>query len=340
MKENKTQLENQKRLDFLYRNHHSWLMACSFNISRNVEISEDLVSDLYLYLAEKCSPKLWFLESFNLLYCHSFLKTRYINKIKINNRFNPISDTYDVEDTPYDRDFDENMETAYKEIITQFSELQKTPLWASAKLAEMYYLNPKNTFDSLATFETESVLGLRHHIDNGPAEHSQQLVGWFRRVDQRPQNIEYSALPFFSQGLSHWYNFLKRWVKGGSKHEAESQLLHRSLQNSVIGPDIDPYGLQKIRASALRCNRSIPMLENRNPGCRYDKRYGGANVKCMLLIPPSSANVDRPGAPFIQSRISSKLPITSGKSRNFLKRFSLKSEFCKKIRFLDGVLLR
>ena len=151
MKENKTQLENQKRLDFLYRNHHSWLMACSFNISRNVEISEDLVSDLYLYLAEKCSPKLWFLESFNLLYCHSFLKTRYINKIKINNRFNPISDTYDVEDTPYDRDFDENMETAYKEIITQFSELQKTPLWASAKLAEMYYLNPKNTFDSLAT---------------------------------------------------------------------------------------------------------------------------------------------------------------------------------------------
>ena len=151
MKENKTQLENQKRLDFLYRNHHSWLMACGFNISRNVEISEDLVSDLYLYLAEKCSPKLWFLESFNLLYCHSFLKTRYINKIKINNRFNPISDTYDVEDTPYDRDFDENMETAYKEIITQFSELQKTPLWASAKLAEMYYLNPKNTFDSLAT---------------------------------------------------------------------------------------------------------------------------------------------------------------------------------------------
>ena len=151
MKENKTQLENQNRLDFLYRNHHSWLMACSFNISRNVEISEDLVSDLYLYLAEKCSPKLWFLESFNLLYCHSFLKTRYINKIKINNRFNPISDTYDVEDTPYDRDFDENMETAYKEIITQFSELQKTPLWASAKLAEMYYLNPKNTFDSLAT---------------------------------------------------------------------------------------------------------------------------------------------------------------------------------------------
>ena len=151
MKENKTQLENQKRLDFLYRNHHSWLMSCSFNISRNVEISEDLVSDLYLYLAEKCSPKLWFLESFNLLYCHSFLKTRYINKIKINNRFNPISDTYDVEDTPYDRDFDENMETAYKEIITQFSELQKTPLWASAKLAEMYYLNPKNTFDSLAT---------------------------------------------------------------------------------------------------------------------------------------------------------------------------------------------
>ena len=151
MKENKTQLENQKRLDFLYRNHHSWLMSVAFNISRNVEISEDLVSDLYLYLAEKCSPKLWFLESFNLLYCHSFLKTRYINKIKINNRFNPISDTYDVEDTPYDRDFDENMETAYKEIITQFSELQKTPLWASAKLAEMYYLNPKNTFDSLAT---------------------------------------------------------------------------------------------------------------------------------------------------------------------------------------------
>ena len=150
MKEN-NKIENKRRLEVLYKQHHNWLMACAFNVSRSLEVSEDLVQDLYLYLAEKSSPKLWYLESFNLLYCHSFLKTRYINKIKINNRYNPISEDYDKEDTPYDRDFDEDMERAYTDIITQFSELQKTPLWASARLAEMYYLNPKNTFDSLAS---------------------------------------------------------------------------------------------------------------------------------------------------------------------------------------------
>ena len=78
--------ENTIRLEVLYKQHDKWLKACAFNIAKNRDTAEELVSELYLYLAEKCNPQLYYLNSFNLMYCHSFLKTRFINRIKVDKR--------------------------------------------------------------------------------------------------------------------------------------------------------------------------------------------------------------------------------------------------------------
>ena len=82
---NKVQLENNRRLDTLYRESHNWLCAVAFNFCKDKEVADELVGTLYLYLAEKCNPSLWYLNSFNLMYAHSFLKSRFLNKIKADN---------------------------------------------------------------------------------------------------------------------------------------------------------------------------------------------------------------------------------------------------------------
>ena len=49
-------IETTKRLGVLYNKHHSWLMACAYNKSKDIKVSEDLVQDLFLYLGEKNNP--------------------------------------------------------------------------------------------------------------------------------------------------------------------------------------------------------------------------------------------------------------------------------------------
>jgi len=77
---NKVQSENNRRLETLYKQSHSWLIAVAFNLSKDKEVAEELVGELYLYLAEKCNPSLWYLNSFNLMYAHAFIRSRFFNK--------------------------------------------------------------------------------------------------------------------------------------------------------------------------------------------------------------------------------------------------------------------
>ena len=37
--------ENKERLGVLYEKHNNWLMACAYNASNDVRISEDLVQE-------------------------------------------------------------------------------------------------------------------------------------------------------------------------------------------------------------------------------------------------------------------------------------------------------
>lgn len=133
--------ENRERLEVLYRKHHKWLNQSAYNITRNKIESDDLVGDLFLYLAEKQNPKLWYSDSFNLKYCQSFFKTRWVNKVKRDGK--SISRIVEREDEPYDEEFDKRLEDAYNEILQELERLKKEKQWSSAKLFEIYWFGDK-----------------------------------------------------------------------------------------------------------------------------------------------------------------------------------------------------
>lgn len=143
--------ENRRRLDNLYKQSHGWLMAVGRNTTKDKEMAEELVSDLYLYLAERVNPSLWWgADSFNLMYCHSFIKTRHINKIKSNNRLTTISPYYDVIEEPYDVEFDSGLEAAYNGVIEELKNMERTKLWPASKLYQMYVFTEGMTLEKLS----------------------------------------------------------------------------------------------------------------------------------------------------------------------------------------------
>jgi DNA-directed RNA polymerase specialized sigma subunit len=105
------QLECNKRLEVLYNKHHKWLGAVAFNISHNQETTEELVSELYLYLAEKCNTKLFYLE--------------------------------------YDYDRDEKIDKAYNEVREELHHMKNRKGFASAMIYEHYWFSDK-TLDEVS----------------------------------------------------------------------------------------------------------------------------------------------------------------------------------------------
>lgn len=146
------QLENNRRLEKLYREKNDWLMASAYNITKSREAAKELVSELYIYIAERGNPNIWYGEhEYNMMYLHSFLRTRWINMIKANNKIQTISDNYDEVDVEYDEDLDIRVQKCYNEIVEEIQQLQKTKMWSSARLAELYFFSDdKMTLDKLS----------------------------------------------------------------------------------------------------------------------------------------------------------------------------------------------
>ena len=145
--------ENTKRLEVLYRESHQWLLAATYNITKNKETAEDLVGELYCYLGEKVRPNLWWGKSFNVMYCYSFVKSRFLNKVKRDKKIqyqaeNPIDNTPDVE---YDIDFDLKLEDTYNNIVAELKAMEYTKQWASSKLFQMYVFDGGMTLEKLAS---------------------------------------------------------------------------------------------------------------------------------------------------------------------------------------------
>jgi len=145
------QSENMRRLDILFREKNDWLMASSYNITQDRDAAEELVAELYTYIAERGNPNIWWgKDEYNMMYLYSFLKTRWINQIKQNNKNVPLSDSYDDVDTEYNEEQDLRIQQAYDDIVSEINELQKTKMWSSARLAELYFFTPDMTLDKLS----------------------------------------------------------------------------------------------------------------------------------------------------------------------------------------------
>ena len=145
------QKENNRRLEILYRTKDEWLRKCAYNFCKSYEVSKELVSELYLYVAERGNPNIWYgVDEFNLMYLYSFLKTRWINQTKQNGKLTSLPDNWDTPDTQYDADLDKRIQQTYDEVVNEIMELQKTKMWSSARLAELYLLDETMTLDRLS----------------------------------------------------------------------------------------------------------------------------------------------------------------------------------------------
>lgn len=132
-----------KRLDTLYRESHTWLLQVSYNICKSQIESEELVSDLYVYLAKQHRPKLFWGGSYNLIYCMKFIKHRWLNRVGKLRRYNYMEsmNVLDTADEQYDYDRDKEVMESYNNVMAELKALQTTKLWPQAKLYELYWMS-------------------------------------------------------------------------------------------------------------------------------------------------------------------------------------------------------
>lgn len=135
--------ECNKRLDTLYRQSHVWLLQVGYNICKNAAEAQELVSDLYVYLAKKCRPQIWYDESYNLIYCMKFMNHRWLNRVQKLRRFQYIGAHTDFDDTHYkEYDYDRDVEVmrAYDDVMKELDALRITKMWPAARIYEIYWM--------------------------------------------------------------------------------------------------------------------------------------------------------------------------------------------------------
>ena len=143
------QSECNQRLDTLYRMHGEWINNITLNMCKNKVVTEEVVSDLYLYLAEKCNPKLFYKESYNLHYIYMFLKTRALNLLKRNGKVQTLPENPDWIDEEYDIEYDNRIEKAYEDVKEELESMKKKKGWSSAVIYSHYWMSDK-TLDEVS----------------------------------------------------------------------------------------------------------------------------------------------------------------------------------------------
>lgn len=141
--------EINRRLDVLHRKHYSWLFSVGFKVSKSKPITEDLIQELYMYIAQKGDPNIFYADSYNLQYCRSFILSRFYNHVKVQGRLSPLSPDYEREDEPYNVSQDKKLQESYEELLREIDKMKKQKGWSSAMLAEMYWFSDM-TFDELS----------------------------------------------------------------------------------------------------------------------------------------------------------------------------------------------
>ena len=141
--------ETKVRLHHLYVSHSNWLNSAAYNISKNKDIADELVSELYLYLAEKPNPSIWYSSSFNLMYARAFLSSRFINLIKKKKETVRLSDKWDIKDEEYNAEMDEKFDKCWNDMMGHIDRMKKEKGWSSVMLFEHYMFSDK-TLDEVS----------------------------------------------------------------------------------------------------------------------------------------------------------------------------------------------
>ena len=133
-------IECNQRLEVLYIHSHEWLLKVAYNICKSRLESQELVQDLYLYLAEKCNPKLYYNNSYNLMYCMSFIRSRWINRNKRGKKMQYFGQIHSEDsDTEYDVELDQSIMDSYDAVMQEIQRLKRTKGFSSAMIYEIYW---------------------------------------------------------------------------------------------------------------------------------------------------------------------------------------------------------
>lgn len=143
--------ENHWRLENLFKKHHNQLKTFSKQMSSgDTDLENDIVGDLYLYLT-KPNPKIWFADSFNLIYCKAFINSRILNWKQREKRMIKMGERrYDLADTEYDDTLDKRIDEEYNKLIEHLNQKKKEKGWQSYMLFEIYHFG-ENTMQELSS---------------------------------------------------------------------------------------------------------------------------------------------------------------------------------------------
>jgi RNA polymerase sigma factor (sigma-70 family) len=142
--------EFDKRLIKLHKESYDWLFRVAINMTKNVPDAEDLVQSLFVYLLEKRNEKLFYKDTMNLLYCHRFLRSRFLNSINRAKK-SVATESFDdnIEEDEYDMDIDNDIMERYNDVQNELDRLKNTALWADAQIF-IYYFNSEDSLSQLA----------------------------------------------------------------------------------------------------------------------------------------------------------------------------------------------
>jgi DNA-directed RNA polymerase specialized sigma24 family protein len=98
---------------------------------------------------EKGTPSIYYKDSFNLLYCHRFLSTRWINHINKSKRIQLEENIgkWDREDEIYPTEQDERIMEEFENVQKELKRLSTTRLFPQAQLFSMYYMSDDNMIE-------------------------------------------------------------------------------------------------------------------------------------------------------------------------------------------------
>ena len=110
-------MTNSDRVAALYKKHHSWLIACAFNLTGNKDDAESLIQDVYLQLLEMPDLEkiIYNTTDLNLFYLYKIIKSKFLNNIKAAQKLNKVALRPELADTKAEEEYSEEEDENTKE---------------------------------------------------------------------------------------------------------------------------------------------------------------------------------------------------------------------------------
>ena len=139
-------MTNSQLVDHTYRKHNTWLLQCSYNLTKSKDNAQELVQDLYLKMMEiKDIKKIMYNNDVNLFYLYKMLRSIHLNGIKKATNHLPIDD--DLLNKPADS-YDYVADSDFERALELTNEALDSMYWFDSKLLRVY-LEENHSIQSL-----------------------------------------------------------------------------------------------------------------------------------------------------------------------------------------------